>query len=94
MGDGKPYSSNPLLYETALCKSIQLYANARPEARDIFGDNIYTSTNDNVKEVLDIIFKEDESVLQTKINTCFDIVRNNHLYLHRASKIINILERY
>lgn len=92
-GDGRPYSMNPRAYEIAMCRVPQLFINPRPEAYDVFGDNVYYSQYDNVYEELEHIFSESEELEQTKINNCFDIVRSNHIYLYRAGKILNILER-
>ena len=93
VGDGRPYSMNPRAYEIAMCRAPQLFINPRPEAFDVFGDNVYYSQYDNVYEELEHIFSESEELEQTKINNCFDIVRSNHIYLYRAGKILNILER-
>jgi hypothetical protein len=88
---GTPYSGNPRMYEIAGCRSVQLFIDSRQEAIDIFGDNIYTSSNENIKEVLDTIFKERDSVLIKKINNCFEEVTKNHTYLNRTKTLLDYI---
>lgn len=94
VGDGKPYSTNPRAYEIALCQSLQLYINPRQEALDIFGNNIHKAGYDDVYSILmNIFMNEKKEDKEKKIKYCFDIVKNNHLYLYRAVELINILNQ-
>jgi hypothetical protein len=88
-----PYSSNPRVYEIAACKTIQLFINPRQEIEDTFGDNIYQCCTDTISKTLDTIFSTKESILKKKISNCYDIVKKNHTYTHRAASIINYLIR-
>jgi spore maturation protein CgeB len=85
---------NPRAYEIALCQALQLYIDARQEAHDIFGDNIIYSDSENITKALTYIFKEmikeEES---KKIYECFERVKNGHLYLFRAQKIVDCLNQ-
>lgn len=88
----EPYSINPRSYEIAGCKSTQLYINARKEAYDIFGDNIYYANDDSCVNVLDEILHTDKSILNKKIEDSFKVVKDNHLYLNRAIKILDFIK--
>lgn len=89
---GEPYSMNPRAYEIAGCRTIQLFVNPRKEALDVFGDNIYSCREENIKETLDKIYQTDKDVLLNKINTCFNTVIQNHTYVHRAVKLLKHIQ--
>jgi hypothetical protein len=90
---GEPYSINPRVYEIAGCRTTQLYINPRQEAIDIFGDNIYYSSYQNIKNVLENIFSEKQNILTNKINNCFNIVIKDHTYIQRSKKLLEILNK-
>lgn len=87
----EPYSINPRAYEIAGCRSTQLYINPRQEAYDIFGDNIYYSNYDNCVDVVDEILHTDKSLLDNKIEESFKVIKDNHLYINRATKILDFI---
>jgi spore maturation protein CgeB len=86
------YSGNPRMYEVALSKGLQLFVDARQESKDIYGDNALHATIDSVEEVLDGAFKMQEGERVEKITNCFEEVMNNHLYIHRAVKLLNVIQ--
>jgi hypothetical protein len=90
---GEAYSLNPRAYEIAGCRSTQLYVNPRQEAKDIFGDNMYYSNVENIKETLNNIFKTDVKELEEKINNSYSIIYADHTYLNRAQRILDIIEK-
>jgi hypothetical protein len=89
---GEPYSVNPRIYEISGCKTIQLYVNARQEAKDLFGDGIYYCGYDSIKEGLDKIINENEDVINNKVEKCYNIVIKNHTYKHRANRLLNYIK--
>jgi hypothetical protein len=88
------YSGNPRMYEIAACKAIQLYVEPRQEAIDIFDDNIYWGSTEEVEEKLEEIFSTPEKILKKKLTNCFNIVNQNHTYTHRTAKLIKTLIEY
>lgn len=90
---GEAYSLNPRAYEIAGCKAIQLFINPRKEAIDIFQDNIYVCSEENITKELDKIFKEKEEVLEKKIEKCFDIIRKEHTYVNRAKLMLEYINK-
>lgn len=89
-----PYSCNPRIYEVAASKAIQLYVDPRPEAKDLFGNNIFTCSTDKVQDALTEIFNTKESILNRKRKACYEIVKHAHTYTHRATNIVEKLIRY
>ena len=90
--DISPYSMNPRCYETSICKVPQLYIDPRKEAIDIFGDDIwYGSTDDpaSIATSLDKIFGTRKKMINNKVTSAYKKVVKNHLYTHRAAKIIS-----
>lgn len=86
------YSMNPRSYEIAGCRATQLYVNARPEAKDVFGDNIYYANENNIVEELDKILNEARPVLYSKINNAYNIVKDSHTYINRALALIDYIK--
>lgn len=86
-----PYSLNPRAYEIGACRTIQLYVNARQEAIDLWGDNIYISTEGTVGKVLGKIFKTQEKALKAKAAFVYEDIVSNHLYEHRVKEMIDIM---
>lgn len=89
---GEPYSMNPRAYEIAGCRTAQLFVNPRQEVADVFGDNVYTCGYDDIKEGLDKVFNDSHGVVLNKVNNCYNIVKDSHFYLHRASRVLNIIK--
>lgn len=91
--EGEAYSCNPRFYEIALCKSTQLYINPREEAFDLFGEDFYYGTNDDIEAKLEEIFSTEETVLQEKKDRCYKKVVESHLYENRLERILNVINQ-
>jgi hypothetical protein len=88
---GEPYSTNPRVYEIAGCKTTQFYINPRQEVKDIFGNNIFYSDYNNIKEKLEEIFNTDPKILLEKSNNCFNIIKDNHTYINRTRNLLEYI---
>ena len=87
----EPESTNPRFYEIALCKSLQFYIDPRKEAIDLLGDNIITSTKENVDEKLKEAFNLSEDKKNEMVENSYNEVIKNHTYYSRVKTLINIL---
>jgi hypothetical protein len=86
-----PYSSNPRVYEIALCRATQLFINPRQEVCDIFKDNIFYCGYDNVEGGMDKILNSSKSKIKEKADSCFDIANKDHTYINRTLTLIEYL---
>lgn len=85
-------SANPRVYEvTSFGHSALVTGPKRAEVQQIFGENVYHfDDEESLEKTLDSIWN-DEAERIRKTDQARQITIKNHLYEHRASKLINIL---
>ena len=92
---GSPaYSLNPGAYEIASSRALQTFLRAREESKELFGDSAYYANDDSeTKNILDEVINTTEEIIKEKRQKAFNVIMGEHTYVHRARKLIDVLEK-
>jgi len=88
-----PFSANPRMYESSICRTLQIIQDDREEYRDYCGDNaFYFQTGGELIGILDFVFKSlTQESMDFFTNTMFEKTLQSGCYIHRVSRLLSFI---
>jgi len=89
----KPYSANPRMYESSMCRTMQIVFDDRPEYREWLGDNaFFFDTVDGLIGAIDSCINTiDPKLYNSMVRANFDKVLSCGCYDHRVVSILGAM---